>query len=165
MNVAVGFHDSVRGILRDARQHAYAQVNGVMVEAYWKIGRRIVEEEQKGSVKAGYGEALLQRVSRALTDEVGKGFFLASLKNFRQFYMTFPELEKSCALRSELSRTHYRLLSSEMICPHRPETRRGRQPHPGNYVLCRQGRNRGALFGASRQRTAFRFKVTAGAAQ
>lgn len=110
MSVTAGFHDSVRGILREARQHAYAQVNRVMVEAYWKIGQRIVEEEQKGSVKAGYGEALLQGLSRALTDEFGKGFSLANLKNFRQFYMTFPELEKSYALRSELSWTHYRLI-------------------------------------------------------
>lgn len=40
------FFESIRRILRDARQKAYASVNFVMVEAYWKIGQRIVEEDQ-----------------------------------------------------------------------------------------------------------------------
>lgn len=110
MNGSVDFYDSVRGILREARQRAYAQVNRVMVETYWKIGQRIVEEEQQGSVKAGYGEALLQGLSRALTDEFGKGFSYANLRNFRQFYLTWPDFEKCYALRSELSWTHYRLI-------------------------------------------------------
>lgn len=104
------FYDSVRSILQDARRQAYAHVNTVMIDAYWNIGQRIVEEEQQGAVKAGYGEALLQGLSRALTDEFGKGFSYANLKNFRQFYMTFPELGKSYALRSELTWTHYRLI-------------------------------------------------------
>ena len=63
MNIAKDFHndffDSVRTILRDARKKAYASVNFIMVEAYWKIGQRIVEEEQKGKSKAAYGEGLL----------------------------------------------------------------------------------------------------------
>ncbi|WP_027359121.1 DUF1016 N-terminal domain-containing protein [Desulforegula conservatrix] len=83
MTVTVGFHDSVRGILREARKHAYSQVNRVMVEAYWKIGRRIVEEEQKGSIKAGYGEGLLLCLPRALTDEFGKGFSYAKPSEFQ----------------------------------------------------------------------------------
>lgn len=45
-NVGAGFVEDVRVILRRARGKAYAAVNSVMVEAYWRIGRRIVEEEQ-----------------------------------------------------------------------------------------------------------------------
>lgn len=77
-----------------------------MVEAYWNIGRIIVEK-QSGNKKAEYGTALLKNLSKEMTKEFGKGFTVANLKNMRQFYLTFP---KSYALRSELSWTHYRLL-------------------------------------------------------
>ena len=81
-----------------------------MVEAYWNIGRRIVEEEQQGSQRAEYGEGLIKELSKQLTGEFGKGFSVASLENFRKFYLTFPDDEKSYALRRELSWTHYRLI-------------------------------------------------------
>jgi len=82
----------------------------MMVEAYWKIGQRIVEEEQQGRQRADYGDFLIRELSRRLGDEFGKGFSVANLKNFRQFYITFPDFEKSYALRSQLSWTHYRLI-------------------------------------------------------
>ncbi len=100
----------VRGILADARRAAYTAVNSAMVAAYWQIGRRIVEEEQGGAAKAIYGEGLLKALSKSLTAEFGKGFSLANLKNFRQFYVTYPEGGKSYALRSFLSWTHHRLI-------------------------------------------------------
>jgi len=104
------FYDSIRTILKEARRQAYAQLNSVMVEAYWKIGQRIVEEEQHGQARAGYGQELIGELSRRLGEEFGKGFSVANLRNFRQFYQTFPELGKRYALRSELSWTHYRLI-------------------------------------------------------
>ncbi len=81
-----------------------------MVEAYWQIGQRIVIQEQHGALRAGYGEGIIKELSIALTAEFGKGFSVASLKNFRQFYLCFPENEKSYAVRSELTWTHYRLI-------------------------------------------------------
>ena len=104
------FFTDVRIILADARRAAYTAVNSAMVAAYWQIGRRIVEEEQGGSAKASYGEGLLKELSRALTAEFGKGFSLANLKNFRKFYLTYPDGGKSYALRSFLSWTHHRLI-------------------------------------------------------
>ncbi|RJP89358.1 MAG: DUF1016 domain-containing protein [Desulfobacteraceae bacterium] len=104
------FYAEIRTILEGARQKAYTAINFAMVEAYWQAGRRIVKEEQKGKERAGYGEELLKNLSKKLTGELGNGFSLANLKNFRQFYLTFPELGKSYALRSELSWTHYRLI-------------------------------------------------------
>jgi hypothetical protein len=71
--------------------------------AYWHIGRRIVQEEQQGQERAEYGTFLIRELSKSLSAEFGKGFALANLKNFRQFYLTFPELEKSYALRSQLT--------------------------------------------------------------
>lgn len=102
------FFQDVRSILADARQRGYAAINFIMVEAYWKIGRRIVKEGGKG--RAEYGAYLIKELSRNLGEEFGRGFSVANLKNFRQFYMAFPGFEKGYALRSELTWTHYRLI-------------------------------------------------------
>ena len=77
-----------------------------MVEAYWNIGKSIIEE-QGGNEKAEYETGLLKELSKQMTQDFGKGFTVANLKNMRQFYLTFPN---GYALRSELSWTHYRLL-------------------------------------------------------
>ena len=62
------------------------------VEAYWNIGKRIVEEEQQGKERADYGKHLLKLLSVALTEEFGKGFSTGTLYYMRQFYLTFPEI-------------------------------------------------------------------------
>lgn len=100
----------IKAILEHARQKAYQAVNTAMVEAYWLIGKRIVEEEQNGKEKAEYGEAVLKNLSVALTSEFGKGFSYPNLRNFRQFYLTYPDKENCYALRSKLSWTHHRLI-------------------------------------------------------
>ncbi len=97
----------IRQILIGARQTAYKAVNFAMVTAYWNIGRLIVEDEQQGSTRAEYGKAVLADLSVRLTEEFGKGFTEANLRNMRQFYQCFPNCY---ALRSELTWTHYRLL-------------------------------------------------------
>ena len=84
-------HD-VREIVSKARQQAYSAINSAMVEAYWKMGKRIVEEEQQGQARADYGKQLLKSLSKALTEEFGKGFSVGSLYYYRQFYLTFPEI-------------------------------------------------------------------------
>ena len=104
------FFGPVRSILAKARRKAAASINFVMVEAYWRIGERIVEEEQKGQARAGYGQELIKELSKRLGDEFGKGFSVANLKNFRQFYLTFADLQKGYTLRSELGWSHYRLI-------------------------------------------------------
>lgn len=100
----------IRSILSQARQQAYVAVNSAMVESYWQIGRRIVEEEQHGQQRAEYGAQLIRELSRGLSEEFGSGFSVANLKNFRQFYLTYPEDGKGYALRSQLSWTHHRLI-------------------------------------------------------
>ncbi|HBT75753.1 MAG TPA: hypothetical protein DEB39_02245, partial [Planctomycetaceae bacterium] len=95
------FFEDVRFILAEARRQAYAAVNFIMVEAYWKIGRRIVEEEQAGHERAEYGSFLIRELSRQLGDAFGKGFSVANLWNFKQFYLIFPTEEKLYALRRE----------------------------------------------------------------
>ena len=68
------FYESVADLLRTARGKAYRAVNTVMVEAYWNVGRMIVEEEQQGEKRAEYGKALIRTLSERLTLEFGAGF-------------------------------------------------------------------------------------------
>jgi len=90
-------YTEIKQILLDARHSAYRSVNFAMVLAYWEIGKRIVVHEQLGKKRAGYGEALLKELSKKLTIDFGKGFALASLKNYRQFYLSFSDIEKGSA--------------------------------------------------------------------
>ena len=78
-----------------------------MVQAYWNIGRIIVEHEQKGSFRANYGDGLLQDISERLQIEFGSGFSVRNLQQMKKFYIMFPNTN---ALRSHLTWTHYRTL-------------------------------------------------------
>ena len=100
------FYDEIKNILITARNKVYQTANFAMVEAYWNIGKSIIEE-QGGNEKAEYGTGLLKELSKQMTQDFGKGFTVTNLKYMRQFYLTFPN---GYALRSELSWTHYRLL-------------------------------------------------------
>ncbi|MCI5141370.1 MAG: DUF1016 domain-containing protein [Candidatus Electrothrix sp. ATG1] len=81
----------IREIVSQARNQAYSAINTAMVQAYWLIGKRIVEEEQNGQERAQYGKQIVKTLSKELTAEFGKGFSVANIKNFRQFYLTFSE--------------------------------------------------------------------------
>ena len=99
--------DVLRGLIIQARQQAFRNVNTIQVQTYWQIGRHIVEFEQGGEARATYGKRLLEELATALTGEFGKGFDASNLRYMRLFYQTFPIRD---ALRHELSWTHYRLL-------------------------------------------------------
>lgn len=100
------FYEQVKTILESARNQVYSATNSAMVQAYWNIGKSIVEQQGK-SERAEYGVQLLQELSKHLTVDFGKGFTPSNLRNMRQFYLTFPNCY---ALRSNLSWTHYRML-------------------------------------------------------
>ena len=123
------FFSRVISIIEQARSAIVRTVNTEMVEAYWLIGREIVEEEQSGEVRADYGERLIADLSNRLTVRYGRGFSTTNLKYFRQFYLTYRTrvLEIGHALSdesvpsgnrhngrdrfsSDLSWTHYRRL-------------------------------------------------------
>ena len=86
------FIQEIKQIVTNARQKAYVAINSAMVEAYWLMGKRIVEQEQEGKGRADYGSRLLKSLSKELTAEFGKGFSVGSLYYYRQFYQTFPEI-------------------------------------------------------------------------
>jgi predicted nuclease of restriction endonuclease-like (RecB) superfamily len=100
-------YDAIHQVLETARQSAYKAVNFAMVQAYWQVGRLIVEDEQSGKTRAEYGKKVLEELAARLTADFGKGFTITNLKYMRSFYRAFPI---GHALRDELSWTHYRLL-------------------------------------------------------
>ncbi len=97
----------VRSIIASGRGRAAAAVNAEMVTTYWRIGQRIVQEEQGGEKRAAYGERLLERLGRTLGAEFGRGFTRRALELMRQFYVTYPN---ATAPRTQLAWTHYRTL-------------------------------------------------------
>lgn len=99
--------NDIKQIFSTARQKAYQAVNSAMVEAYWKIGERIVLEEQNGQSRAEYGKEIIKNLSVELTAEFGKGFTERNLRNFRQFYLEFQQLEIWKSVISKLSWTHF----------------------------------------------------------
>ncbi len=100
-------YSEIRQIIEQARSSVFRAANFAMVQAYWNIGKRIVEEEQQGRERAAYGESLLKNLSEQLSHEFGKGFDESNLRYMRLFYNAFPICD---ALRHELSWTHFRLL-------------------------------------------------------
>ena len=85
-----GIHGGIVELLDAARQAAARSVNALMTASYWEIGRRIVEAEQKGRRRAGYGEQLMERLSADLTTRFGRGFSPDNLENMRRFFVAYP---------------------------------------------------------------------------
>ncbi|MDI6788925.1 MAG: PDDEXK nuclease domain-containing protein [Planctomycetota bacterium] len=112
--------NNVSSLLQEARRQTVRQINTVITTTYWHTGRLIIEEEQKGKERAGYGEYLIKRLSDDLTKRFGKGFTVVNIWNMRQFYLTYSKLyalrresrrdKISHALRDQLTWTHFRTL-------------------------------------------------------
>ena len=107
MEISNNYINEIKTILKNARQKAYTAVNSAMVEAYWKIGRRIVEEEQNGKERAEYGKEILQNLSKELTEEFGKGYSYRTLREIRQFYLMFSDFEKWRTVSAKLTWSHF----------------------------------------------------------
>jgi len=104
--VDMSLFNDIRTVLNNTQQNAFTAVNAVMIDAYWHIGRLIVER-QGGEERAVYGDKLISGLSKQLTTEYGKGFTTTNLRYMRQFYLIF---QKGDALQHLLSWTHYRLI-------------------------------------------------------
>jgi len=107
MEISNNYINEIKKILKNARQKAYTAVNSAMVEAYWEIGRRIVEEEQNGKETAEYGKEILQNLSKELTEEFGKGYSYRTLREIRQFYLMFSDFEKWRTVSAKLTWSHF----------------------------------------------------------
>jgi len=83
-------HKGIVELLDTARHAAARSVNALMTASYWEIGRRIVEAEQQGKRRAGYGEQLIERLSADLTARFGRGFSRQNLQQMRLFFLLWP---------------------------------------------------------------------------
>ena len=96
----------IKQILLEARQKAYQATAFAMIEGFWLIGERIVKEEQQGNVRANYGEQIIAQLSK----ELGKGFSERTLRDYRKFYLLFPEQKDLAHVCAKLSWSHIRLI-------------------------------------------------------
>ncbi|MDR0940635.1 MAG: PDDEXK nuclease domain-containing protein, partial [Bacteroidales bacterium] len=105
--IAGNFIVQLKQIVQEARQKAYAAVNFAQVEANWLIGQQIVEQEQQGKKRADYGKQIIKLASEELTKEFGNGFSERTLRQFRQFYLMFPEVSNSANTVRQIQRTGF----------------------------------------------------------
>ena len=102
--------DDLRDIMFKGRAMAYAAAGAVLLDTYWNLGRRIVEEEQHGSKRADYGTQLLRSLSVVLIQEFGSGYNFRNLFYCRQFYSYFPNPEILHTRVQNLTWSHFREL-------------------------------------------------------
>jgi len=94
---------NIKELVNNSRSKVYKTVNVEMLNLYWNIGRRIVEK-QEGNIRAKYGNYLIERISKKLTDDFGNGFSSRNLKRMRKLYLYYP---KRTTLLSQLTWSHY----------------------------------------------------------
>lgn len=108
----------IKDILSAAKKQVYSAVNSAMVQAYWLIGKRIVEEEQNGKERAEYGSFLIKNLSTELTQAFGKGFSERTIREIRQFYLTFPDANFRHSPSAELENTLDKYLFTKLSWTH-----------------------------------------------
>ncbi|WP_222860827.1 PDDEXK nuclease domain-containing protein [Aliarcobacter cryaerophilus] len=104
------FYQEIKELLYSAKNRVYQTINTTMTQTYFQIGKRIVEEEQGGEIRAEYGKSLLKLLSVQLINEFGKGFSVDNLENMRRFYLAFQKSE-TVSRKFELSWSHYIFLT------------------------------------------------------
>jgi predicted nuclease of restriction endonuclease-like (RecB) superfamily len=102
--VTNNLYSKIKDLLYDSRNQIRSQVNTTIIKTYFEMGKMIVEEEQKGNIKAEYGKSTLKNLSLRLTEEFGKGFSLRNLEQIRLFYVVFGNTQ---TLSAKLSWSHY----------------------------------------------------------
>lgn len=115
--------NDLRSIVSKARSKTFAAVNYSLVERNWRIGQRIVEQEQNGASRAEYGKHVIEVASAALTEEFGKGFSETNIMNFKKFYLKFKELTIPQTLSEEFKKQKHQTLSDESsLLPQKGQT-------------------------------------------
>jgi len=108
-NISKEFVNDLKQIISESKRKVVSSINYIMLQTYWTIGKRIVEEEQKGDFKAEYGSSLLKEIAIELTNEFGRGYSKSNLFSMRKFYLEYQNTE---IISLRLSWSHYLLLLS-----------------------------------------------------
>ena len=115
--------NDLRSIVNKARSKAFAAVNYSLVERNWRIGQRIVEQEQNGVARAEYVKHVIEVASAALTEEFGKGFSETNIRTFRKFFLTFSSLGIQQTLSAEFRKQKHQTMSEESsLLPQKGQT-------------------------------------------
>jgi predicted nuclease of restriction endonuclease-like (RecB) superfamily len=102
--------NDIKTILHSAKSRVYQTINVTMTQSYFEIGKRIVQEEQGGEKRAGYGKEIIKKLSLELTKEFGKGFSIRNIEQMRKFYLAFQK-SQTVSAKFKLSWSHYIFLS------------------------------------------------------
>ena len=107
------FLDSLKDIVKSARKLAYSSICFAQVQSNWLLGKRIVEQIQKGNDKSEYEKHNLKIASESLTEEFGKGYSETNLRSFRKFYLIFKDYAISQAVPDQFEKPKGQTLSAE----------------------------------------------------
>lgn len=113
--------NDLRSIVSKARSKAFAAVNYSLVERNWRIGQRIVEQEQNGASRAEYGKHVIEVASAALTEEFGKGFSYTNIANYKRFYLTFNNLQILQTVSEEFNNPIQQTPPAKSSAPHKED--------------------------------------------
>ena len=113
--------NDLRSIVSKARSKAFAAVNYSLVERNWRIGQRIVEQEQNGASRAEYGKHVIEVASAALTEEFGKGFSYTNIANYKRFYLTFNDLQILQTVSEEFNNPIQQTLPAKSSAPYKED--------------------------------------------
>ena len=119
--------NDLRSIVSKARSKAFAAVNYSLVERNWRIGQRIVEQEQNGASRAEYGKHVIEVASAALTKEFGKGFSETNIMNFKKFYLKFKGLAIPQTLSEEFNNPIQQTLPAKSSAPYKEDKAKSAQ--------------------------------------
>ena len=108
------FLDSLKDIVKSARKYAYSSICFAQVQSNWLLGKRIVEQIQKGKDKAEYGKHILKIASESLTEEFGKGYSTTNLKSFRKFYLIFNDYSIGQTVSAQLEERKQQTMSAKL---------------------------------------------------
>ena len=106
--------ENISMAINDARRKVASHINTTMTQAYWLIGKYIVEYEQGGQAKVAYGTSTLSELSHQLTARFGRGFSCPNLVNMKKFYLLYPNCQTvSDILTEQLRKIVGRIVDSE----------------------------------------------------
>jgi predicted nuclease of restriction endonuclease-like (RecB) superfamily len=98
-----GLVENIKSIILSARKNVSQKVNQELILSYWRIGKEIIETEQRNNVDNKTSRQIILNLSKLLTQEIGKGFSRSNLFNMRKFYIEYPDVQ---SLTGHLSWTH-----------------------------------------------------------
>ena len=132
-----GLIGGIAELLEAARRTAARSVNALMTVTYWEIGRRIVEFEQQGAARAGYGEQILSKLSQDLTARFGRGFGRRNLFQIRAFYLAYRSIVQTSSAQLVKEQTLSAQSGARILSTPSIELRRQKSQTPSGQLAVR----------------------------